>query len=293
MKQEIREPFVAGQFYEKSPELLTAMLNKLEHEEAVATTASQRHVRAVILPHAGYVFSARTAAKTLLRASGGKYSKAVILAPSHRYPFKGIAASGFSSYRTPLGDVQVNTEAVKNILDQEGPLVHNIREAHQYEHSLEVELPLLQHFFGQLEIIPLIAGFIDNDCANAVAKILRNWWQPDVLWVISSDFTHYGRSFSYMPFERDVKNKLRELDLGAIKFILDRDFDGFNRYISQTGATICGAGPIKILLAMLATSAAEGENISTELVDYTTSGELTGDFSHCVSYAGIAFYDGE
>jgi AmmeMemoRadiSam system protein B len=147
---------------------------------------------------------------------------------------------------------------------------------------------LLHELNPEMQIIPVIAGFIDVVTAGHVAQALEQFWNKETLWVISSDFTHYGKAFSYEPFVKDVKNNLHELDMGAVNHILKFDLDGFNHYVNRTGATICGAGPIRILLAAARLAIANGEKLQAELVDYTTSGDLTGDFSHCVSYAGIA-----
>ncbi|MCP3967712.1 MAG: AmmeMemoRadiSam system protein B [Lentisphaerae bacterium] len=284
----IRKPYYAGQFYEGDADELEAYITRTAKEE-METVSSTDNVRAVILPHAGYRFSARTAIKTLLRAAESNYSKIVVLAPSHRVSFRGAAIVDYDCYRTPLGDIKLDAEAVEEIMELENPLLPPLVQAHQYEHSLEVELPLLQHFFGAFELIPLICGAVNEKIAVNIATDLKKLWRKDVLWVVSSDFTHYGHSFSYVPFEENVKENLRQLDLGAVQLIVNEDLTGFCSYLKETGATICGAGPIKILLAAIQAAAAGNEKLNAELVHYITSGDLTGDFKHCVSYAGIAF----
>ncbi|MDD3119226.1 MAG: AmmeMemoRadiSam system protein B, partial [Victivallales bacterium] len=157
---------------------------------------------------------------------------------------------------------------------------------HEGEHALEVELPILQRMLPEFTLLPLICGELDAPAVRELARELLPYWNEETLWVISSDFTHYGRAFGYMPFTHDIRRHLRELDLGAATCIEKLDPDGFTDYIATTGATICGWNPIRLLLAVIA--AAESP-VHAELVDYTTSGELTGDFSHCVSYAGFVF----
>jgi MEMO1 family protein len=115
-------------------------------------------------------------------------------------------------------------------------------------------------------------------------------WKSDTLWVISSDFTHFGHSFGYVPFTGDVEHKLKELDMGAVKKILALDSKGFSDYIEDTGATICGAAPIEILLKTIELANC-ADSIKTELLECTNSGEISGDFSHCVGYSSIAFCD--
>lgn len=285
----IRKPYFDGQFYESHTDELHKYLTKAVEKELGVERISN-HVRAVILPHAGYVFSAQTAIKTLLRAAEGKYSKVLVIAPSHRVPFNGIALAEFDTFRTPLGDIPVDMDSVATLEGTGNDYIEYMTDAHEKEHSLEVQLPLLQHFFNDFELIPIINGLIDETSAQHVAADLKDWWREDILWVISSDFTHYGRSFNYLPFHKNIKENLRKLDLGAVKLILNGDLHGFCKYLNKTGATICGYGAIQILMAVLKI-VNKDNTIGGELVHYTTSGDLTGNYSQCVSYAGIAFFD--
>lgn len=290
MNSEIRPPYVAGQFYDSSPERLNEFIRRIDSEGSEALPGVGK-VRAVILPHAGYVFSARTAIQTLKTAGNG-YKRMLLLAPSHRVAFRGLAVAEFGAYRTPLGDVPVDQDALSELMRQPETHVRNLPEAHQHEHSLEVQLPLLQYFYHDFEIIPLITGFIDPSHAVAIAELLTGWWQPDTLWVISSDFTHYGRAFNYLPFNENVCEQLEKMDMTAIDYILKQDLEGFDGFVNSTGATICGAGPIEILLAVLRRiNGSGGDKPTGRLIHYTTSGESTGDYGHCVSYAGIIFHE--
>ena len=287
----IRKPYFDGKFYNRDKdELHTYLTTAVEKELSSART--NNHVRAVILPHAGYCFSAQTAIKTLLRTVEGHYSKILIIAPSHRVPFRGIALSEYDSYRTPLGDIPVDMASVANIEGTGNDYIEYMSDAHEKEHSLEVQLPLLQYFFEDFELIPIINGLIDKDSARHIAMTLKDWWREDILWVISSDFTHYGRAFNYLPFHKNIKENLRKLDMDAVQLILDRDLNAFCKYLHKTGATICGCGAIQILMAVLEL-VKQNDKIGAELVHYTTSGDLTLDYSQCVSYAGIAFFDQE
>ena len=289
MNHGVRKPYFDGQFYDRDEKTLHNFLTNLVKEELTTERTSNR-VRAVILPHAGYMFSARTAVKTLLRAVDGNYSRVMVIAPSHRAPFRGAALAEFGTFRTPLGDIPVDMDSVQTIVGTGNEYIEYMSDAHEKEHSLEVQLPLLQHFFTDFQLIPIINGMINEVSAKHIATTLKDWWQEDTLWVISSDFTHYGRSFNYVPFHNEIRENLRELDLGAVKLIVEKDLHGFCEYVDRTGATICGRGAIQILLAVLE-EVSNGENISGELIHYTNSGDMTSDYSHCVSYAGIAFYD--
>ncbi|MFZ2653495.1 MAG: AmmeMemoRadiSam system protein B [Victivallales bacterium] len=287
----VREPAVAGQFYESDPGILRTGIEKMF---ASAGTGQKKtgcgNVQAVIVPHAGYVYSGRTAARTIKTAEGASYGRAVVIAPSHMFPFEGIAASSFKSYKTPLGMIDIDTETVGRLVESKNSYISEMTEAHIPEHSLEVELPFLQVMFPGIRIIPFVCGHIDSDSAGEIAESLSSLLIPENLWVISSDFTHFGRSFGYKPFSDNIPEKLKELDMGAVERIIDLDFKGFSDYVQKTKATICGANPIRILLKTLALLSASGTVFEPELVEYATSGELTGDYSHCVSYAGISIH---
>ncbi|MDD5596515.1 MAG: AmmeMemoRadiSam system protein B [Victivallaceae bacterium] len=285
----IRKPYFDGKFYERNEDRLRKYITGIVQKE-LNTERTGEHVRAVILPHAGYSFSARTAVKTLLKTIEKNYSRILVIAPSHRVPFSGIALSEYDVYQTPLGDVPVDTESVTNIAGTGNEYIASMSDAHEKEHSLEVQLPLLQHFFKDFKLIPIINGFIEEETARHIAMTLKDWWQEDTLWVISSDFTHYGYSFNYLPFHKNIKENLRELDMGAIQLIIDKDLHGFCEYLDKTRSTICGSGAIKILMAVL-DLVNNKDNNGAELVHYTTSGDLTSNYTQCVSYAGIIFYD--
>jgi len=280
---EVRQPCVAGQFYEADPSKLRRTVQRLAAElPALAATAP--FPRALILPHAGYVYSAPTAVKALAAARGRSYKRILLLAPSHRVPFGGLASAPFKAYKTPLGEMPVDMEALKSLMASGCPFLREMPQAHSHEHSLEVELPLLQELLPPAPILPLICGHVGDEEASSLAAALKPLWSRETLWIVSSDFTHYGDSFGYVPFRKDVEESLRKLDLGAVSKIEALDPKGFSEYVESTGATICGAAPIRVMLELASRS---GERLSAKLADYSNSGALTGDWSHCVGYAGV------
>ena len=287
----VRPPAVAGQFYEGDKSSLEKDLEKLFANCAeISDGFPDTKVRALISPHAGYVYSGQTAAKVFSLIKKFNYKRAIIIAPSHQVPFSGLAVADYSAYKTPLGDVKVDIDICS--LLYETPAVTELKSAHEYEHALEVQLPFLQKLQPDLSIVPLVCGQLDDKTAELAAEALLPYWNSDTLWIISSDFTHYGHSFGYVPFKDNVPENLKKLDLGAADKIVEMDCEGFSEYIEETGATICGSNPIKLLLKTIELSKPDDKVIS-HLVDYTTSGELAGDYSHCVSYAGIAFFEKE
>jgi AmmeMemoRadiSam system protein B len=155
------------------------------------------------------------------------------------------------------------------------------------EHALEIQLPLLQGLAPGCALVPLLVGALAPGDAAALAAALRSLLGPGTLLVASSDLTHYGRRFDYLPVPptdaETVAAAVRRLDEGALERIVARDADGFAAYVERTGVTICGRDPIEVLLRTLP-AAARGERLA-----YTTSLEVTGDWESIVSYAAVAF----
>ena len=284
---EIRPPAVAGQFYEADPKRLKESIEGFLAEIPPHKHDSSKVVRAIVMPHAGYAYSGPTAVKTMLQAKGGDYKRALVIAPSHRVAFEGLASARYKAYKTPLGEIPVDSEAAELIRGANCPYIRDILQAHAREHALEVELPILQTLLPAMPIVPFICGQITVDSAKIIATALAPLWNRETLWIISSDFTHFGASFGYMPFSSNIPNRLRELDLGAVEKVTAFDLAAFDDYVKSTGATICGESPIKVLLAAASDSLEAGAKLSARLADYSNSGESTGDWSHCVSYAGI------
>lgn len=289
MKDEkIRRQTVAGSFYDASPTQLHKVI-----EDLIFTASIKKNglpVQALIVPHAGYIFSGATAAATFKTALNCDYKRIAVIAPSHYHSLTGIAYSSFESYETPFGNLKVDSETIKKLMQKDMPWIQSGNSPHKEEHSLEVQLPFIRHIFGEIEILPFVCGRVDDKIALSIAEVLLPFFNMETLWVISSDFTHYGTSFRYTPFKDDIRNKIKALDMGAVDKIIELDFEGFSDFIEKTRATICGCNPIKILLMMCHLANKGNAIIIPELVDYTNSGELTGDYSHCVSYAGITFY---
>lgn len=282
--RKVRMPAVAGQFYDGNALNLRRQISSCE--AALPEKRSSTPAKGVILPHAGYVFSMPTALRTLREATGGEFKRAVILSPSHRVAFRGMALSLDGLLRTPFGDVMAENQLSADLAAAH-PALFSIREdAHNREHALEVQLPLLQYFFRDLPVLPVVCGEMPLPMIRQAAEVLAGISGPDTLWVISSDFTHYGKNFRYLPFTENIRENLYKLDGQAAELIAVRDLDGFVQFLQRTGATICGMFPILLYLAMLQ---AQKSELRGEVVEYTNCADKTNDWSHCVGYAGIAF----
>ena len=284
----VEPPHLAGTWYERSAQGLARQTDGLL--AAAVSPALAGTAAAIVVPHAAYRFSGATAAVAYRVLRDRDYRRAIILAPSHFLRYRGAAALDVDAFATPLGELAVDRSALESIADE--ALIRDEPRAFRNEHALEIQLPLLQRVLPTVAIVPLIVGDLGPGDCEAFGDILARLTSTrDTLLVVSSDFTHYGAHFDYLPFApRDskyVQAQLRALDLGAIDRVRAGDLAGFRSYVAQTGATICGHEPLSALLAW------HRQNLpairpGVELA-YTTSLALTGDFEHSVSYAALAF----
>ncbi|MGD0596505.1 MAG: AmmeMemoRadiSam system protein B [Sedimentisphaerales bacterium] len=238
---------------------------------------------ALINPHAGYAYSGQTAAFGV-KAAKAKYKRVIVIGPSHQVPMQDVlSVPGLvTHYQTPLGEIPLDTEFINKLL--QSPLFKDIPQAYRTEHSVFIQLPLLQYRLGDFKLVPIVAGQCSPKAIQQAASILKTLVDSNTLFVASSDFTHYGPNYDYVPFTQNIALELKKLDMGAYDYIAKLDSPGFQQYCDKTGATICGRIPIAILLSMLPSGT------KPELLKYTTSGELMGDFTNSVSYLSVAFH---
>ncbi|QQO57319.1 MAG: AmmeMemoRadiSam system protein B [Thiohalocapsa sp. PB-PSB1] len=280
----VRESALAGAWYPADPAELRALVDRFLAPAEVPEP--QGRLRALIVPHAGYAYSGPTAGQAFSMLRDRTYRRVLILAPAHYSGFQGVSVADVNAFRTPLGDIPLDRDALKVL--QASALFRSQPAAHVREHSIEIELPLLQQALTPgWKLIPVLIGALQGDQYQMAADLLRPMADETTLVVVSSDFTHYGPRFNYLPFalDADTPARIRELDEGAIAHIRDKDPEGFLRYQQRTGITICGFRPIEILLRML------GPEARIEPIAHTTSGELTGDYSNSVSYVALAVTD--
>jgi len=256
----VREPAVAGQFYPQEPAKLQALVSALLSE-----VAPQGNIppKALVVPHAGYVYSGAVAASAYARLSRYRdvYRRVVLLGPCHRVPVAGMALSAAHAFRTPLGDVPVDRDAVA-ALEARGVKV--FEPSHRYEHSLEVHLPFLQTVLGEFSIVPVVVG---ESQPRAVADLLDELWGgPETLIVVSSDLSHY---LAY--------DAAREQDAATCRRIERLDID-----IGYDDA--CGATPLRGLLL-----AAKQHGLQATTLDLRNSGDTSGDRDFVVGYGAWMF----
>ncbi len=262
MNSSVRPAAVAGMFYPESDLVLAREVGRML---AAAPQDQLRRPKAIIVPHAGYVYSGPVAASIYapLAALRGVIRRVVLLGPTHRYAVDGLALSSSRAFSTPLGIVPVDQQAVAAIADLPQVIVSDA--AHAQEHSLEVQLPFLQAVFGEFSLLPLAVG---QATAQAVAEVLERVWGGDeTLIVISSDLSHY------LPYEA-----ARQIDAKTAGQILDLD--------PVNHQQACGATPLNGLLL-----AARRHGLQGQLLDLRNSGDTAGDKARVVGYAAFAFHE--
>ena len=278
------ESTLAGSWYNANPARLKAELQDYLHK---AQVPSNPGLLAVIVPHAGYAYSGPCAAVGIKAvAAQTNLNRVVVLGFSHRVhlPDRASVPGRETHFRSPLGETPLDTAAIAKLL--ENPLFEDVSSTRRGENSVELQLPLLQAALEgrDWKLIPITLGQLEDDTRQQVADALKPLLDGQTVFVVSSDFTHFGPNFGYLPFRTDVAANLRKLDGGAIDKILKGDAKGFAAYCDRTGATICGQDSIGVFLRMLP------EKFTARELAYDTSGHMTGDFLNSVSYACLGFY---
>ena len=280
----VRPAYCAGGWY---PGDSTTLAKEVDQLLARASTAgiADKPV-AVIAPHAGYRYSAPTAATGYAALKGHAYKRVIVLAFSHSHAsrYSGVEVPrDLTAYRTPLGDVAIDRavcdQLLKNRIFVSKPGID------QGEHSLELQLPFLQRVVGSFKLVPLLVGRMSTEDYAEAAKAIGAFVDDETLLVASTDFTHYGPRFGYTPFRNDIPEKIRELADQAAAPILKCDFDGFVGHLEKTRDTICGRGPISLLLRILSMH----EGARGVRTGFDTSGQMTGDWTNSVTYQSFVF----
>lgn len=254
--QNVRQPAVAGAFYPDNPEALKAMLEGYLQQ----ITPVDKVPKAIIVPHAGYIYSGEVAASAYARLLPKRQiiKRVILLGPSHRVGFTGLALSHAEAFRTPLGDIPLDTDAIASLSHY--PFVEYRDQAHLSEHSLEVQLPFLQITLDSFCMIPMVAG----DCpAEQIEQVLELFYgKEDTLIVISSDLSHFH---DYATAQRMDKATSKTIEQLAYQHL---DYD-----------SACGRVPVSGLLAL-----AKKKSLKIETIDLRNSGDTAGDKSRVVGY---------
>lgn len=254
----VREPAVAGTFYPNDPTALRSMIDDYLPADNGDELVSQAP-KAIIAPHAGYIYSGSIAGRAYaqLRPVSGIITRVVLMGPSHRVAFRGMAVPSSTSFRTPLGDIPIASDAIQKII--ESPDVGFLDQAHAQEHSLEVHLPFLQSVLGEFDLVPIVVGDANKE---SVANILTQLWGGDeTLIVISSDLSHYEAYSDAQELDKKTKDKIETLDATLV------------------GSDACGCRPVNGLLHYL-----KHNSLGIETIDIKNSGDTAGDKKRVVGY---------
>ena len=263
----IRRPAVAGQFYPGSPEALLAFL-----EQAVGRGPGGEPAIGAVSPHAGYVYSGRVAGAVFRRIRVP--DTVILLGPNHTGLGTDAGVYPRGAWATPLGTVPVAEDLAEALL-AETPILQADTLAHAHEHSLEVQVPFLQYRNPGVSIVPvtfMLHSYGEvREVGEAVARVVAGWPEP-VLIVASSDMSHY-----------EPDQVAREKDRLAIERVLALDPRGLLDTTKRHGISMCGVVPTAVMLVAARGLGAAGG----ELVQYATSGEVSGDYRQVVGYAGM------
>ncbi|MBU4345817.1 MAG: AmmeMemoRadiSam system protein B [Candidatus Omnitrophica bacterium] len=271
-KSKIRKPAVAGQFYPSSAQDLKNEIGKL-----IDKKAAKSDVIACMLPHAGYAYSGKVAADTV--SSMNIKDKVILIGPNHTGYGATFSIMAEGIWQTPLGEIKIDNGLTRQILSRCKYLEDDNR-AHLYEHSLEVELPFLQYFKDDFEIVPIVVlsgelvilKAIGRDIANVINESDA---KSSTIIVASTDMTHY-----------EPQDEAVQKDKEAIQAILELDEEKLTQKVQSLSISMCGWAPTVVMLAAAKLLGAQ----KAKLIKYQTSGDVTGDKHSVVGYAGIIIY---
>lgn len=258
---QIRQPAVAGSFYPADPQQLRHVIHTYLDEADTKDSTP----KALIVPHAGYIYSGVVAASVykLLKPRHNTIRTVVLLGPSHRVGFRGVAVPSTDYFATPLGNVAVDQKKIADISDLS--FVQTMDDAHALEHSLEVQIPFLQEVFDDFSIVPIVVG----DAAPVeVGEVLeRLWGGPDTLIVVSSDLSHYHDYETARDMDSATSAAIEHLDTERIGY-----------------QSACGRIPINGLLTV-----AYKLGLTANTVDLRNSGDTAGSKDSVVGYGAYVF----
>lgn len=288
----------AGTWYESNPSSLNEELSEYISKASKVLNSKNyvpKNIRAIICPHAGYTYSGSTAAFSFINLMTDQIKNIkniFVLGPSHSKYFKGAKVGQCDLIQTPYGNLESDRTIFTELAKK-----HNFSELEksvdENEHSLEMQYPYLYQsvyaYNYKPKVIPIMIGEINIKSAYDIAKELLNYFEnDDNIFVVSSDFCHWGNNFDYKPYSGtlDIWQYIENLDKEGISYIQNKDVEGFASYLDNTQNTICGRNPILVLLSLISMSS---NNINGKLLDYSQSSKVKSKNQSSVSYASIVF----
>jgi AmmeMemoRadiSam system protein B len=266
MADSTRPPFWAGSFYPEDSIALRKVIHNLTNRVSKpATRIPDDGLKALILPHAGYMYSGLTMAHASLVLRKGQFHKVILLGPDHRFTLKNGAISAVKSYQTPLGDIALHSGA--HSLRNNSTLFRAASASNLSEHSLEVVLPFLQYYLGSFELTPIILG---SSNAQRISESLSPFMDPDTLLVVSTDLSHY------LPYDAATA----------------KDFTTINSILQLQESELAAKNNMACAIYALQTviHLAQQNSWHPVLLHYSNSGDTAGNKEQVVGYAAIAFF---
>lgn len=276
----LRQPAVAGSFYDAD---LTSLNKQIENcflhkigpgKIPLVNPKKGNNIIGFVSPHAGYMYSGSVAANGFYKiALDGKPDTIIILGPNHQGFGEDVSIMAEGKWKTPLGELEIDVEMAEDIF-KNSKIIKNDKKAHQYEHSIEVQLPFIQYIFGKdIKFVPICMTRQDINTDIEIAKsICSSVVDKNILIIASSDFTHY-----------EPQDYAKNVDKQAINAILEFNPKKLYDMIYHQNLTMCGPGPITVMLIACETLGAK----KAELLKYATSGDISGLYGQVVGYASI------
>ena len=286
----IRPASHSGSWYQNSPQLLSQEITQyLSNTKKL----NKGFVKSIIVPHAGYRFCGQIMAQSFINIFPNNYNRVVILGPSHHEYFQGCGLTSFEKFDTPLGSLNIDVNYIKRLLKKSDLFFEVKKSVDINEHSIEMELPFLKYIFKdkELSIIPIIVGDNDFDTNKKIAESLYELYEDkNTLFVISSDFCHWGRNFGFMTYDKKFEyiwESIQDLDKQALDIIEEINSEKLDKYFKRTENTICGRNPISISLSLVEKYKNYHKNEKVEYikVGYTQSNKVKSMYETSVSYA--------
>lgn len=267
-----RAPAAAGLFYPSRPVILKEEVNTLLNLSV--NTKTYGKVFGLIAPHAGYVYSGRTAAYSYNLLRDQNINNVIIISPSHREYFKGSCIFQGDGYLTPIGTIEIDKVMSEKIIESSDTVFMGIN-GHQKEHAVEVHLPFLQELLPQFKIVPIVMGDQDRTYVEDLAQGIISAMGENTIILASSDLSHFYH-----------RNQAEKLDSLVQKYVAELDYENLLTGLETRKCEACGGGPIAVLL-----KAAELKNINKSVVLHRSdSGDITGDINEVVGYLSAVVY---
>ena len=292
----IRPASHLGSWYHNSPELLSQEIN--QYISNSKKLKNNGYAKSIIVPHAGYRFSGPTMAQSYININPDNYNRVVILGPSHHSYFQGCGLTSFEKFATPFGEINVDIKYIKKLLTKKDIFFEVDKSIDINEHSIEMELTFLKYIFNQKDfsIIPIIVGDNNYETNKKIAEMLYELYKDkNTLFVISSDFCHWGRNFRYTYYNKNFENiweSIQDLDKQALDIIEEINSEKLEKYFKKTKNTICGRNPISISLLIIELYKKNHSNEKVKFIKagYAQSNKVKSIYETSVSYAAAVNY---